>query len=175
MLDIYETDPMSRDDIIKYSKQLRRNFKLGKRLKFPVCEIFEIFPLIFNDCTTEICPDDELESDTHATTDITNKIIKVKESVYEGAISGNGRDRMTLLHEMCHYILLVVNSMSLTRKYSKKPIPAYKDPEWQAKALAGELMMPRNLVCKMSAEEIAVKCGVSLDSAKLQYKMIHGG
>lgn len=172
-MDIYETDPMSREDIINYSIQLRKNFKLGKRLRFPVCEIFEIFPEIFNECTTEICADKEFDADTHATTDITNKVIKIKESVYDGAVSGNGRDRMTLLHEMCHYILLVVNSMSLTRKFSRKLIPAYKDPEWQAKALAGELMMPRKLIANLSIEQISHECGVSLDGAKLQYNMIH--
>lgn len=172
-MDIYETDPMSRLDIYNYACQLRKVFKVGKRLYFPVCEIFEIFPQIFPECTIEICEDSEFDEYTHGTTDITNKIIKIKESVYDGAVNGNGRDRATLLHELCHYLLLVVNSMSLTRKFSNKKIPAYKDPEWQAKALAGELMMPRNLIKNYTVEQIAQKCGVSIEGAKVHYKLIH--
>jgi len=172
-LAIYETDPMSRQDIINYASQIRRAFKVGKRLKFPVCQFFELFPSIFPECTTVICEDSEFDELTHGETDITNKIIKIKESVYNGAISNNGRDRATVLHEMCHYLLLVVNSMSLTRKFSNKKIPPYRDPEWQAKALAGELLMPRNLIRDLSPEEISKKCAVSLESATLQYNMIH--
>ena len=51
--------------------------------------------------------------------------------------------------------------------------PAYKDPEWQAKALAGELMMPRNLIKNYTIEQIAQKCGVSIEGAKVHYKLIH--
>ena len=172
-MDIYETDPMSRQDIIDYATQIRRNLKLSRRVRFPVCEVFEIFPQIFPECTTIICDDTEFDELTHGSTDIVNKTIKIKQSVYDRAVNGNGRDRATVLHEMCHYLLLVVNSMSLTRKFSNSKIPAYKDPEWQAKALAGELLMPRKLISKYSVEKIASKCGVSLESAQLHYKLIH--
>lgn len=172
-MDIYETDSMSRKDIYLYAKQLRKAFNVGKRLYFPVCEIFECFPILFPECTIEICPDSDFDKETHGTTDINNKIIKIKESVYDSAVKGNGRDRATLLHEMSHYLLLVVSSMSLTRKFSNKRPPAYKDPEWQAKALTGELMMPRHLIKDLSIEEIMHKCGVSYESASLHYKLIH--
>ena len=172
-MDLYETDAMSRIDIRNYACQLRKAFDVEGKLYFPVCEILEIFPQICPECTVEICEDTELDECTHATTDITNKVIKIKQSVYDGAVSGNGRDRATVLHEICHYLLLVINSMSLTRKFTKKKLPAYKDPEWQAKALAGELMMPQNLIKDFSVSEIVEKCGVSFESASFHYGLIH--
>ena len=57
--------------------------------------------------------------------------------------------------------------MKLTRSFDEH-VPAYQDPEWQAKCLAGELMVPYELVGGMSAAAVANACGVSLQAAYYQ-------
>jgi hypothetical protein len=57
--------------------------------------------------------------------------------------------------------------------FARGKIPRYRDPEWQANTFAGELMAPYELVKDMSAEEIAVKCKMSRQAAKIQYNEYH--
>ena len=105
-----------------------------------------------------------------ADTDIRTGHIRIKESVYEGACNGEGRDRMTIAHEIGHYFTLCFCGFRLERNFSGGKIPAFRDPEWQAKCFAGELMVPAHRVKGMDAYEIADQCGVSYDAACVQYK-----
>lgn len=79
---------------------------------------------------------------------------------------------MTLAHEFAHFITLCVCGFKLARSFGNVDVPPYRDPEWQAKCLAGELMIDSDLVKGMSAIEISRKCGVSCDAAKLQLSKI---
>lgn len=79
---------------------------------------------------------------------------------------------MTIAHEFAHFITLCVCGFRLARSFDDVPIPTYCDPEWQAKCLAGELMVDSDLVKGMSAIEISVACGVSLPAAKMQLSKI---
>lgn len=169
----YETTPVKREDLINYARSIRKELELTNILYFPVGKLTEYFTLIFPECSLEIVEDNELPKKEHAVTDINNKIIRIKESVYDGACAGSGRDRMTIMHEFAHYFLLVKNSFEVTQVHGKKTVAAYRDPEWQAKALAAELMIPYDLTKSMSANEIVKECGVSFDSAKMQKKNSH--
>lgn len=165
-------EPLSRADLRKYAQKLRSVLDITDTY-FPVKELFEMFSTIIGDETfiTEIISDNDLPDERHAYYDIENNQIAVKESVYDGACAGNGRDRMTLMHEMCHVLLIKVNGIKLYRTHRSSlapPILAYKDPEWQAKCLAGEIMIPYNLVSDLSAAQIVKRCGVSLAAAKYQ-------
>jgi len=51
-------------------------------------------------------------------------------------------------------------------------VKPYMDPEWQAKCLAGEMMVPAHLVRGMSAQKIAECCGVSQPAAETQIRSI---
>ena len=75
---------------------------------------------------------------------------------------------MHIVHEMAHYLLI--------EEYGFKPITARSygniyvkytpsSMEWQAKALAGEIMMPYDLTFEMDFSEIVQKCGVSVEAA----------
>ena len=109
-----------------------------------------------------------MKEGVHAELDVVNRHMKIREDVYEGAARGNGRDRMTIMHEIAHLFLIVIFGVKLTRTFASSELPAYKDPEWQAKALAGELMCPAHMIKEMMPEQIASKCGVSIDAARYQ-------
>lgn len=142
------------------------------RLYFPITEVLELVHLFDEEAHFEIVDACELEKNEHAVTDITTKTIKIREDVYDGACSGNGRDRMTIAHEFAHFITLCVCGFRLARSFESADVPPYRDPEWQAKCLAGELMIDSDLVKGMSWIEVSKECGVSCDAAKFQLSKI---
>ncbi len=172
------TSPVSRLMLRNIANKFRERF-CQDNLYINVLAIIEIFPIYFQKCIIVIVPDNELDEGIPSAIEKQvcqgedKYIIKIKESVYERAYNGSGGDRMHIIHEMSHYILI--------EEYDFKPITArsygnirvrYKpcSIEWQAKALAGEIMMPYELTKGMIAEEISIKCGVSIDAAKMRIK-----
>ena len=112
----------------------------------------------------EIVPKSALSPDKHAVTVYSECVIRIREDVYVGACKGRGRDRMTVAHEFVHFLLHTC--MPLKQCADDERIPAYKDPEWQAKCFAGELLIPFPAIAGMSAEEIVAKYGVSEEAAR---------
>ena len=171
----------SRQDLRMIAYSLRAQLKLENRLFFPVVEMLDVFSEIFSpQFSYEIVEDSELAINTHANTNVLfDRIrtghIQIKQSVYDGACEGNGRDRMTIAHELGHFITLCLLKFKLDKNFSKEEYPSYRDPEWQAKCFAGELLVPAHLVCDLTPKQIASKCGVSIDAAKIQYDHIHKG
>ncbi len=72
----------------------------------PIVELLDILTEIFKDFSYEIVDDTELPLIMHADTDVRTGHIRIKESVYERACNGEGRDRMTIAHEIGHYFTL---------------------------------------------------------------------
>ena len=107
----------------------------------------------------------------HADYSLEHNCIRIRQSVYDGACNGIGRDRMTVMHEMSHALLLKISGVKLQRNYSET-LPTYCDPEWQAKCLAGEIMIPAHLVRGMKLDEVVQRCGVSYDAASYQLSKI---
>ncbi len=172
------TRPVSRLVLREIANKFRERF-CQNGLYINVLALIEIFPIYFPKCIIVIVADNELGDGIPSTIEKNiyqndeKYIIKIKESVYERACNGSGGDRMHIIHEMSHYILI--------EEYDFKPITArsygdihvrYKPRsiEWQAKALAGEIMMPYELTKGMTAKEISKKCGVSIDAAKMRTK-----
>ena len=145
---------------------------LTNELYFPIVEVLEMLHKFDEDAHFEVVEADELEENEHAVTDIITKTIKIRSDVYEGACNGVGRDRMTIAHEFAHFITLCVCGFRLARSFGDVDIPPYRDPEWQAKCLAGELMIDSDLVKGMSSFEVSEKCGVSFDAADFQLSKI---
>lgn len=170
----YIVEAKSRYDLRKLANLFRKMFRFENSLYFPVVEILDILTEVFSPkFSYEIVNDDELPENTHADIDIATGHIRIKESVYIGACEGKGRDRMTIAHEIGHFMTLRLFCYKLERNFRKEKCPSYRDPEWQAKCFAGELLVPAHLVKDLSPGQIAKECGVSIDAAMFQYRHIH--
>lgn len=171
-ISIYRVEGKSRAELRRLAKKIRKTLGLTDKLYFPIVDVLELVHLFDKDAHFEIVEPSELDDGEHAVTDILTKTIKIRADVYDGACNGNGRDRMTIAHEFAHFITLCVCGFKLARSFDKGNVPAYQDPEWHAKCLAGELLIDSDLVKGMSALDVSVKCGVSFDAAKMQLSKI---
>ena len=168
----YVVEGKSRNELRCIAKYIRKILGQENTLYFPAVEVLEFLQEFDKDAYFEIVTKDELNPGEHAITDIVHKVIKIREDVYEGACNGNGRDRMTIVHEFAHFVLLCIFGFQLARTFDNKKIPAYMDPEWQAKCLAGEMMMDSDLIKNLTVDNIVKGCGVSYKAAKLQKSKI---
>ena len=170
----YIAAPLSRQNLLDYAKTIRVSLNLEDRLCFPVLSFLEILPDFFSvlGFTFEIVPDSEFPNAVQGETDVTNHHIRIKESVYNGAYNGNGRDRYSIMHEISHYLLMSVSGVTFQRNISGRKVKTYEDPEWQAECLAAELLMPFDLVREKSIQEIANDCKVSFAAARTQSKYL---
>lgn len=173
----YKTKPVSRDTLRKLSKIIRNNvFHCKNKFYFDVVTSLEKLPLLFNDVSVEIVDDndDELKDVPCTTTlDELNKyVIKIKESVYEGAYHKKGGYRMHIMHEICHYLLFTIGFKPyFDRTYRNNELNPYESIEWQAKALAGEILIPFFETKGLSESQIRRKCKVSKDAAHKRFVM----
>lgn len=168
----YIVEAKSRSDLRAYALQIRANLGMQDQLFFPVVSFLELMPELFPKFHYEIVDDCVFESNIHADTDILEHCIRIKNSVYEGACEGNGRDRMTIAHEIGHYLTLCICGFKLQRNFGNRKLKAYLDPEWQAKCFAGELLVPSHLVNGMDDISLVEKCGVSLEAARKQLRAL---
>lgn len=96
-----------------------------------------------------------------------NGMILLRESVYNGAFDGNGRDRFTIAHELGHGIMHR-GHIGFARKATKNT-KTYCNAEWQANEFAGRLLLPDNALITNSTlqiYELSEKFGVSLECAQ---------
>ncbi len=167
----YMALPKSRNSLRDLAFRLRARFGMQHEWEFPIVEFFElVFCVVWDYDLRVIHP--LCMPENHADTDPCNRIIRIREDVYTGAISGHGRDRFTIAHEIGH-VLLEHDAPTLARIDPSVSVPAYKDPEWQANAFAGELLMPYHLARSCSVDEIASRCKVTTDAARTQWKAFH--
>ena len=96
----YVVEPKSRYNLRVLAKILRKNLGLTDELYFPIVELLDVMCELFPRFSYEIVDDSTFPSNVHADTDVMNHHIRIKESVYDGASNGNGRDRMTIAHDM---------------------------------------------------------------------------
>jgi len=167
--------PMKRAEIRAVAQDLRRKLGLEGLLWFPVLQLVEhAFPWLDKQYHFEVAGRDEL-GESHGLTvrDGDNVCIKIREDIYDRACANEGRDRGTVAHEAGHY-LLHARSPALARHFGGE-LKSYEDPEWQAKAFQGELLVPKHLVIGMSASDVARECGVSYDAAEYQLKLYAAG
>lgn len=158
--------PMSRLEIRNFAMTLREICGYENKFCFPVVRFLEnILPEIIDGFNYEIVEDDSLKYE-YGKTNIDNKTITLKESVYNGALNNNGRDLFTIAHEIGH--LIFHNNDSITLSRTEEKIPAYMDPEWQANTFAGELLAPPILIKDLTTDEVAKKCNVSYQVASIQ-------
>lgn len=169
----YKVSSLSRDEICDMTKRFREVLGYTNRVRLPIMKVLEILDRVIPGFEWQIVPCGEMP-DKHAEMRPEEIKIYIREDVYDGAYAGNGRDRMTIAHEIAHLLLHIDQKPSYARAFKDNELPAYCSSEWQAKAFAAELLIPRALCMNMTVDEIARKCGVSGDSARYQHgKVLH--
>ena len=166
----YKANATSRRKIQAYIRHLKKEAHLTDELYFPVVPFLEnVLPILVPDFQLEILSKKEMGY-KHGETRPSEKLIRIREDVYLGAVAGHGRDRMTIAHEIGHLFLHANDSISLCKLAPNEKLRAFEDPEWQADAFGGELLAPMGLIKGMEAREVCKKFGVSLKAAQVQLK-----
>lgn len=172
--------PLSREHIVEQAIQMRIATQKDNCLVFPIVEIIEPVLECMNG-SLEVVEDNELPSNQPAKiVAIPNtdneiwpciNVIKVKESVYNGAILGNPEDRFTMAHELAHAFLFHGCPQS-NINYTNNPKCSKEDPEWQADIFAINLLAPIRFFNGTNHEKIAKLCKVPLKYATWQNDFI---
>ena len=164
----YRVPPQNRESIRSIVRSLRSTFGITG-LMFPVMEVIEFaLPQLIPDFELHIGGMKEM-GETHGLTYPQEHLLILREDIYDGALNGVGRDRMTAAHELGH--LLMHRNIAFARSAPGVKIRPFESSEWQAKCFSGELLVPAihaNVLKGMSAENVAEACGVSLVAARYQ-------
>jgi Zn-dependent peptidase ImmA (M78 family) len=164
----YKATPMSRRQICRLIRYIKKQAGLENDLYFPILEFVEnILPIMYKDYSFEIVPEQEM-GNKHGETFPNSNIIRIREDIYERAAKGEGRDRMTVAHEVGHFFLHGKNSISFCRLAPGEKLKPFEDPEWQANAFGGELLASSYLIRNMNENEVIEKCGVTYEAASIQ-------
>lgn len=166
----YKAQPMSRASIRELAAEFRKQLKLTGVAYVDILSLMEnVFPVLFAkdgfNCSYET---QEVMGNNHGLTDPRTGQIMIREDIYERAYAGKGRDRMTIAHELAHFILHNGVTIGLARAGEGEKVPPYCDPEWQATCFAAEFLMGAEVIKDMTPEQIAERCGVSLKAAQYQ-------
>lgn len=157
----FKVESKSRQDLRNMAKEIRTLLGIDDILYFPAARILDIIHRIDSEAHFEVVSENELKNGDFATTDVINKTIKVRSDIYDKACEDDPFARMVIVHEFSHFITINVYGFELAMSIGNRKIKAYEDPEWQAKCLAGELMMPYDKIKELSVKEIEEKCGVT--------------
>jgi len=168
----FKVKPCSRSDLRKLANLIRKQLKITSPW-FPIVEMLDIVTRIidpFNYCIDE---DSEFPENVHAFWDPQEHTMYIRETVYNNACDGKGRDRMTIAHEFGHVLLHTNQYPVLERNLARKNIRPFESSEWQAKTFAAELLLPASQISDTdTAEELADKFGVSVEAAEIQLNVM---
>lgn len=106
-------------------------------------------------------------------TDPNGEFIQIREDVYEAAVSGDGRARFTVAHELGHFFLHT--GIPLARSVKGDGIDIFRKSEPQANQFAAEFLMPRQKMWRgISPTEISRNHGVSDEAARNRVRYLGG-
>lgn len=169
----YAVKAMSRKEIRSIASLIRKLQNSKGEVYFDIMDFLEhTLPHFFPNFTLSVGTKEEM-GNCHGLTFPGKNEIQLREDVYDGAMAGNGRDRLTAAHELFHFLVHSQESIAFARTSTKK-IPSYMSSEWQADAFGGELLIPYDLTYDLEVDEIVERCGVSRSAAMYQYRMMHG-
>ena len=170
----YKAQPLSRADIRELAAEYRQKLNLTGVAYVDILSLMEnVFPVLYAKAGFNYSYETrEVMGNNHGLTDPRTGQIMIREYVYQNAYDGKGRDRMTIAHELAHFILHDGVTIGLARASMDENIPPYRDPEWQATCFAAEFLMGAEVIKNMTPEQIAERCGVSLEAARYQKSKI---
>lgn len=162
-------EPLSRKKIYEMALMVRAIEGSVNDLYFDIVHFLEsTLPKIYPEFSFVVKTKEEL-GECHGLTFPDQVEIQIREDVYENAVKGSGRDRMTMAHELFHLLQHDSKNISFARTENNF-IEPYRNPEWQSDAFGGELLIPRHLIKGMTVDEIAEECVVSKAAARCQLK-----
>lgn len=166
----YKAQAMSRAEIRELAAHYRERLGLTNVAYVDIVSLLElVFPRLFSKYGFDYSYETrDVMGNNHGLTDPRTGKITIREDVYERACQGKGRDRMTIAHELAHFLLHDGVTIGLARAGDDESVPAYCDPEWQATCFAAEFLMGAEVIRNMEPEQIAKQCGVSLEAAAYQ-------
>ena len=168
----FKVRPCSRADLRKLANHIRKRLKITSA-KFPVVQLLDILTQIDKSFNYVIEEDSEFPEGVHAFWAPQERVMHIRETVYDNACEGKGRDRMTIAHEFGHFLLHTDQYPVWGRNMSRENILPFESSEWQAKAFAGELLLPADQISVSdTAEDLAEKYGVSVEAAEVQLNVI---
>jgi Zn-dependent peptidase ImmA (M78 family) len=171
-MNCYKANAISRNDIRRFIRSLKRHVGLENEFYFPIVPFLEnVLFVLIPDFQLEIIPFEEM-GNKHGETYPSKNLIRIREDVYLRAIDGEGRDRLTIAHEIGHLFMHEDDSIALCRLSPNEKLKPYEDPEWQADAFGGELLASSYLIKGMDAYAVSQKCGVTIKAAKVQLKSL---
>lgn len=164
--------PRSRDSIRRDAYLLRSRLEMVSDLHFPILHFIEnVLPVIDPSFLLEIVDDKDLIG-VQAEYVPKEKVIRVRQSVYDAAANGYWEARFTLAHELGHYYYHDEQSVRYAKLDPLQKVPPDFDPERQANVFAAELLAPIHLIAGMSPEQIGTACGVSYSVARRQLRVM---
>ena len=168
-----EVPPHSRMDFRLLAKAVRKEFGIPEADAFPVVQFLEFaLPQLYDDFEYQVV-EESIMGENHGMTYPDQHRILIREDVYEGAIAGKGRDRFTVAHEISHQLVHEGIPLTMARRDAGK-LELYRNSEWQADCMAGELLMPYSEIKMMSPRGIVDAYRVSLTAAETQLKAALG-
>lgn len=158
--------PRSMKDIRKIVREIKHLLGIEGLLKVPILFIFEtVLPEMFPDYRFLVVPKEELDKGQYAYTSHYERVVKIREDVYEEAYNGVPRALFTIAHEFGHLFLHEGEGYAFNR--IETTVPAYMRAEWQANYFGAEFLMSSDLILGMSTEEIASECNTSIEAASI--------
>lgn len=163
--------PLSRNDIRGMARFIRQVAGQENEIYFDIVKFLDvILPKIDPDFSL-IIDDKSVLGECHGLTYPDRNEVHIRSDVYDRACNNSGRDRLTMAHELFHLLQHTKENVSYARINSNVKIEVFRDPEWQADAFGGELLVPYYLTRGMSVEEIINQCKVSYPAAQIQRKV----
>ncbi len=154
---------ISTETIREFADKVRSTFVEDTQIEFPIMDVLEFRMAKLLEGFYIDIRDKETMGDDEGRVVAGRNAIALREDVYEGAWSGNGRDRFTASHEFAHFLLHRTVTMARVRGDTDK---IYCDAEWQADTFAGTLLMsPRHLHQFKDADDAAEACRMSPPAA----------
>jgi len=169
----FVSEPKSKNEIREIARGFRKYLGIDNQDYINVVKLLDIMIKYDSLFDYEIAPDNEMEENLQAETDVINHFIRIKQSVYDRACDENKVDRMTIAHEFGHYFLVCIYGISFAKNLDKRGyVETYRDPEWQAAVFASEFLAPVEKIKGISPKQISIKFGISERAARTQFKHI---
>lgn len=173
----FRVPPLRRKDIRQRASEVRQWAEVLRGRDepfFPIAQFMDVvLPQFFPDFDLQVCTRRDL-GEIHGVTYPEHQLIQIRRDVYEGALAGRGRDRMTMAHELGH--LLLHRAVGLARlDGAPDDHPLGEDSEWQADAFGGELLIgAAHVAANDTEDEVASRFGVSSAAARVQLGVLYG-